>query len=459
MATKLFSNILQKFIDKSPVTVMVQGLLENLLNAEKLDQWFEDNSRSQYTRQLLFSSVVAIMLEVVCQIRNSVNVAYQKADHISVSLTSLYNKLNGLETTTSAALVRYIGDETSALIKEMKAEHPEWITGYRAKLLDGNCIEATEHRLKVLRNTKAGALPGKSLVVFDPQTEIAIDVFPCEDGHAQERSLLEAVLKTVKEKDLWVADRNFCVQSFLFGINDKKAVFIIREHQQIPVEVLSEERFICECKTGSIYEQNVRLKSPEEETYLARRIIIKLKEKTRNGDSEIYLLTNLLLEIADAEKVAQIYQKRWGIETAFQKLEGYFNSEINSLGYPKAALFGFCLALVAFNLYAVIMAALRAANPETNIKDEVSEYYIADDIKAVYSGMVIAVNYDDWAIFRLVNRTEMVVLLIYLAKQVDLKKFKKHKRGVKKPKAEIKCDKNNPHVSTFKLLLNPVKLL
>jgi IS4 transposase len=456
MATKLFNHILEKFIDKSPVTVMVQGLLENLLNAEKLDQWFENNSRIQYTRQLLFSSVVAIMLEVVCQIRNSVNVAYQKSDHIDVSLTSLYNKLNGLETTTSAALVRYIGDETAALIKEMKAEHPEWITGYRTKLLDGNCIEATEHRLKGLRDTKAGALPGKSLVVFDPQTEIAIDVFPCEDGHAQERSLLDDVLKTVMTNDLWVADRNFCVQSFLFGILKKFAFFIIREHSQMPVEVISEERFICECETGQIYEQNVRLKSPEDETYLARRIIIKLKEKTRNGDSEIYLLTNIIEEVADAAKVAQIYQKRWGIETAFQKLESHFNSEINSLGYPKAALFGFCLALVAFNLYAVIMAALRAANPETNIKEEVSEYYIADDIKAVYSGMVIAVDYEDWAIFRVVNRAGMALLLIYLAKQVDLKKLKKHKRGVKKPKPKIEYDKNNPHVSTFKLLLKPV---
>ncbi|MBK8538088.1 MAG: transposase [Candidatus Competibacteraceae bacterium] len=60
-------------------------------------------------------------------------------------------------------------------------------------------------------------------------------------------------------------------------------------------------------------------------------------------------LSNLPEEIADALAIAEIYRKRWGIETAFQRLEAHFNSEINSLGYPKAALFGFCLALVAFN--------------------------------------------------------------------------------------------------------------
>jgi hypothetical protein len=52
------------------------------------------------------------------------------------------------------------------------------LPGYQIKVLDGNCIEASEHRLEVLRQTKAGALPGKSLVVYDPSLEMAIDVFP-----------------------------------------------------------------------------------------------------------------------------------------------------------------------------------------------------------------------------------------------------------------------------------------
>ncbi len=42
---------------------------------------------------------------------------------------------------------------------------------------------------EVLRAIGAVALPGKSLVVLDPELRLAINVFPCEDGHAQERSL------------------------------------------------------------------------------------------------------------------------------------------------------------------------------------------------------------------------------------------------------------------------------
>jgi len=36
------------------------------------------------------------------------------------------------------------------------------------------------------------------------------------------------------------------------------------------------------------------------------------------------------------------------------------------------------VALVAFNLYAVVMAAIRAAYPTKHINDEVSDYYIAE---------------------------------------------------------------------------------
>jgi hypothetical protein len=40
------------------------------------------------------------------------------------------------------------------------------------------------------------------------------------------------------------------------------------------------------------------------------------------------------------------------VETAFKHIAAYFHSEIHTFGYPKAALFGFCLALVAYNVLA-----------------------------------------------------------------------------------------------------------
>ena len=74
----------------------------------------------------------------------------------------------------------------------MGGERTPWLQGYRVKIIDGNCIEATQRRLKALRDVQAAALPGKSLVVYEPMLGLVTDVIPCEDGHAQEPVLAEA---------------------------------------------------------------------------------------------------------------------------------------------------------------------------------------------------------------------------------------------------------------------------
>lgn len=102
----MLDSIFEKFVAKSPLSVMVRGLAERVLNPDRLNAWFEQTANAQYTRDLLFSTVVDIMSDVVCTKHKSVHAAYQASrDEIAVSITSLYNKLNALEPTTSAALV------------------------------------------------------------------------------------------------------------------------------------------------------------------------------------------------------------------------------------------------------------------------------------------------------------------------------------------------------------------
>ena len=133
--------------------------------------------------------------------------------------------------------------------------------------------------------------------------------------------------------------------------------------------------------------------------HLLRRIRVKLDQATRDGEHVLYILTNLPLRKASAKRVARLYRKRWTLETAFQHLEAYFHSEINTLGYPKAALFGFCLALVAYNMLAVVMAALRSVHGTESIDQELSLYYVANDIAQTYHGMMIAIPEDEWRVF------------------------------------------------------------
>jgi hypothetical protein len=320
------------------------------------------------------------------------------------------------------------------------------------KYLDGNCLEASEHHLKVLRDTSAGPLPGKSLVVFEPQWGIVTDVFPCEDGHAQERSLLNAVADTIQPNDVWVADRNFCVLRFLFQIHRQRAFFIFRQHAKLNYKPLSELTFIGPSETGNVFEQTIQPTSAEGEVMRLRRIEVRLKTATRDGAMVLSMITNLATEIADARVIAEIYRTRWGIETAFQKLEKHLHSEINTLGYPKAALFGFCLALVAFNLYAVVMAALRATYPNDDIDQNLSEYSLAEEVGTTMTGMVMAIPDVEWTVFSDASLIEVSERLLDLAQLVHLPTFLKTKRGIKKPRTPRTKLKGKPHVSTARLL-------
>jgi len=73
-------------------------------------------------------------------------------------------------------------------------------------------------------------LPGQTLVVLDPEWSWIIDVLPCEDGHAQERSMFGEVLPMVKPGDLWIDDRNFCPTGLVFGVARRGGGFLVRQH-------------------------------------------------------------------------------------------------------------------------------------------------------------------------------------------------------------------------------------
>ena len=448
------SAILKRFMEKSPIPVMARALLEKVLTTERLNICFDAVAEKQYTRSLLFSSLFELMSLVVMKVFPSVNAAYQaEKGNIGVSIASVYNKLNSLEGKIPAALVRDTGQELSQLVEEMEGACEPLLPGYRVKMLDGNCLAGTQHRLKVLRDKSAGALPGKSLVIYDPRLEMAIDVILCEDGHAQERSLLTQVQDRVEAKDAFVMDRNFCVRSHLFSIEDQGAYFAARHHKQMPYQPVSELEEIGKTETGSVYQQWIEVTGEGGRVSTWRAITVQLKKKTRDGDTELVIITNLPTSAADAIAIAEIYRKRWTIETMFQELEAHLKSEMNTLGYPQAALFGFCVALIAYNVLAVIKAALRRVHGEEKIKNEVSGYYIAGEISRTHEGMEIAIEEEQWCEFQTLTQKMFVAVLLELAKNVQLSLYKKHKRGPKKAQPARIFDKNEPHVSTARLLL------
>ena len=48
----MLGKVFARFVEKSPLSVMVRGTLERVLGADQLDAWFARTAQKQYTRPL-----------------------------------------------------------------------------------------------------------------------------------------------------------------------------------------------------------------------------------------------------------------------------------------------------------------------------------------------------------------------------------------------------------------------
>ena len=452
------SPLLNRFVEQARLPVMMRALLQRELDAVQLDRWFETVAQQQYTRKLLFSTLFELMTQVVLRQSGSIRAAWLQAEGaVGVSLASVYNKLNGLEPTTSAALVTFAAERSRELIDAMPGGAQALLEGLPVRVLDGNCLDGRQHRLRVTRASTALPLPGKALVVFDPQRETIEAMVPCEDGHAQERSLLGQVGPLVGAGQVWVADRNFCTEAFLSELDDRRAYSLIREHGNLrftPQEAMRDP-VRPEGAGGSVSEQWVQLKARADgrEGVVLRRIRVELDVPTRHGETELYLLSTVPEHLADALTLARLYRQRWTLERAFLHLTVQLRCEVDTLSYPPAALFALACAMVVFNVLGVVKAALRAAHG-AEVQSALSSHAMATHLRAMAQSLNDLVEPEDWQVFNAVSTLAMAQWLLEQAAQVPLKRYAKApaRKTAPKPPAKRSHDPRKPHVSLAKLL-------
>ena len=452
----VFDEVLKRFVEKSPVCVMFRGVLENMVTESLLDEIFSKTARRQYMHELLFSSLVYLLSLVVVRTRRSVNDAYRaEQERYAVSVAAVYDKLQGVETEVSRQLVRQTAQRIRQVAGHLVKRRPPLLRGYQVKIVDGNHLAKTEHRLKELRTVGAGPLPGLALVVLEPDVMLITDVFPCEDGHAQERTLLPAVLETVQHRDVWIADRNFCTTAFLFGIAARGGFFIIRQHgSTLTYDPPTKRRKIGLTSTGEVYEEQLRLHHPDGRELVVRRILVKLFEPTQDGDTEMYLLTNLPQRAASARKVAELYLGRWTVENAFQELEQALHSEIETLGLSQGGPVEFLRG--AFDLQRDQRGEKRVGrgprrdgrsqDPFGLLSGRRDRHDVPGDDGGGASAEVAA------AVCGSRLRPSLARVLKQLAAGVRVDRFRKNVRGPKRPPPKRTSGKRQKHVSTARIL-------
>jgi IS4 transposase len=475
----MWNAVIERFERYAPASVMARLALEHALPAHWTNEVFEAHRQRQYPRELMFSSIVELMTLVTLGMRPSLHAAARQHEGLAVSLAALYDKVNRSEPAVLRGLVSGSAQRLMPVVAQWGG--PVSLAGWQLRIVDGNHLTASDKRLKVLRGYRGAALPGHSLVVYDPDAGLVCDMVACEDAHESERVGVLPLIERAQCGQLWVADRHFCTHTILDSLARTGAHFVVREHAKHPrVAQQGDWSEPQRTDTGAVREQTIAVEGihipparggkkavqssasqsqppetagPATQPGAWRRIQITLDSPTEAGEHTIGLWTNLPMTV-DAATLAQLYRRRWRIEGMFQRLESVLHSEIKSLGHPRAALLGFAVAVVAYNVLSLLQRAVEHAHRQQTPELEVSTYHLSVQVKSGYEGMLIAVPAEHWPSSASQDPQTLAQTLLRLAQRILPKQVATSKRGPKtiQPKGYVDAHVASAHVSTARLI-------
>lgn len=443
------SKVFDRFVKKAPFAVMTRVLAQDFIGND-LNRIFDDNRELQYDYVASFQAVAATVADVALNFSENFNQAYKEhKEELDVSRQSFYAKTRGVEPAVSEAIVAHSAERAIAMQDALGFVPWDLLPGYRCLSVDGNVLAKSDKRLKVLREVKGAPLPGKIVARFDLQRQIFDRAYVLLDGHSQESTCCDRIIDDLASKDVIIADRHYCIVSFLTKIAEACGFFVIRQHGRLKGVLLGKRKRIGRIGTGLVYEQEMKL-SAADDAMAVRRITVELDEPTRDGDKVIHVLTNLPSDVF-ATVVAELYRHRWEEETAFNVLQMTLTCEHSGIGHPQAATFLFCMSVLAFNLRQTIFAALYATHDEEEV-EETSHFHVSKNVSDKTEGMLIAITEDEWTELIPSTIKGIVSLLTKIARKIDLGEYRKSRRGPKKKKPHRSRNVPSSHLSTAKLL-------
>ncbi|WP_436716843.1 transposase [Roseiconus lacunae] len=441
--------VLDRFVGDTPFAVMAQIVIRRLIGKE-LDAIFEESRSRQYHRQLAFSDLASTVALVALGCVKSFNKAYQRCrEQIGVSRTAFYDKINRTEPSTLEAVVEHAGEVTAGIQDELQVQPWEIIPGHEVYAFDACHIKRTQKRLSVLRGLSTAPRPGAVVAKFDLQHQTFSQAYLLVDAHRQEATMLDRIAHDLTPGDVALADRQYCAASFFMRLDSEGKFFIVRQHRRMQCISRDERQFVGRIESGEVFEQKVEI-SKNGQTLWMRRLTLCLDQPTRDGDTEIHVLTNLSANVK-ATRIMEVYGFRWEEETGFYHLTMSLTCEMETMGHPHAALFLFCMAMVCYNVLAVLTSSLYAVHDEQDVEN-LSYFSVAEEIGTTTRGLLIAVDEAYWRQWEICTPSSLSKELIRLADRVPVSRYRKSQRGVKKKPPKRTLSRTRAHSSTARLL-------
>jgi len=451
----MLKSIFERFSKKAPVALLFRSLFARVFSPQKLNRIFSENRFWQVESSLLFSTVVEIVGSVVVRAKPSVHASFiSHEEEVGVSKQAFYDKLAGIEVPVCEAMISECTAELVALLSAAQIKKPDLIEGYHCFVIDGKRLDGTEHRLDVARFTKSAPLPGSIVGILDTRVELFVHAIFDPDAYANERKMLAPYMTKFEKGALYFADSNFCDGPLIAAFLESNTFFVVRHHGRSPSWrkiVGCPKRLVgTDPAKQKVYEQEIEVQLPDKSWIRLRRITVVLATPTRDGDTELHLLTNLPTRVS-APCISEGYRGRWTIEVCLGKIASALNAEINTLSYPRACLFCFCLGLLAFNMISTLKQLLTRYNKTKQIP-KLSDYYIALEIGESQLAFDICFDHADWQKLQRMTSADFLQWVSDIAKNAKLTKYRTHTRAPKKPPPKRSSGKKRAHFSTHRAL-------
>lgn len=214
---------------------------------------------------------------------------------------------------------------------------------------DGSTLEALFRKLGSLEDAPVGQLAGKMCVVIDLVRQLPIELWFSEEAQAFDSRFIPNLLALVSKKTLLILDRGFYDFQFFADVKASGADFISRLKRNAKIEVIERLSY-----TDSVKDMIVHLGTGQNGAPI---LTVRLIE-VRFGQQWYRYVTSVLdPNVLPPFVVADLYQRRWRIEDAFNTAKRLLN-----LGYLwTGSLNGIQLQIWATWLFYVVLVDLGDA--------------------------------------------------------------------------------------------------
>lgn len=244
---------------------------------------------------------------------------------------------------------------------------------------DGSTLEALFRKLKSLEDVKPGKLAGKICTVVDLVTRLPIEVWFHDNPLASETKFEDDLLSLASAKTLLLLDRGFYHFQFFEQLISQQVGFITRLKAKTSVKVIQ-----VFTSNNSVKDQLIKLGTGRNGTPILTLRLVSI----RAGKTWYSYLTSVIdPKVLPPYVVADLYQRRWRIEEAFNTVK-----RLLGLSYLwTGSINGVKLQVWATWLFYAVLVDLGDA-----IADELSLPFDRISLEMIYRGLYhFTVAYDN----------------------------------------------------------------